>query len=196
MAATILPMSDDPVETRVDVVDERGETLDLHFQEYWVARGGRDQVKEVRFKSASSAAAAPGVLAAIAAAEAILLCPSNPIVSIDPILAVPGVAAALAARREHAAGVSPIVGGAPLRGMADRLLPSAGVEVSASGVARHYSDRELISGWVIDDVDLELADRVRATELRVAVTDTIMTDDVAAEALARVALELALDRAP
>jgi LPPG:FO 2-phospho-L-lactate transferase len=192
VASTILPMSDDPVETRVEVVDERGEALDLHFQEYWVARGARDQVKEVRSEGASRAEPAPGILSAIGSADAILLCPSNPIVSIDPILSVPGVAAALATRRERAAGVSPIVRGAPLRGMADRLLPSAGVEVSASGVARHYSDRGLISGWVIDDLDRELAGRVRALGLRVAVTDTIMTGDDAAEALARVALEMAL----
>jgi LPPG:FO 2-phospho-L-lactate transferase len=120
----------------------------------------------------------------------VLLCPSNPVVSIGPILSVPGVRDAVAARRDRAAGVSPIVGGAPVRGMADRLLPSAGVEVSASGVAALYED--VLSGWVIDEVDRAHAARVEARGMRVAVTDTIMRDDAAAASLAAAALDLAL----
>jgi LPPG:FO 2-phospho-L-lactate transferase len=112
------------------------------------------------------------------------------VVSIGPILAVPGIRGAVAARRDRVAGVSPIVGGMPVRGMADRLMPAAGVEVSAAGAADCY--RGLLSGWVIDDADRGLASRVGGTVARVTVTDTNMTDDASAEALARTALELAL----
>ena len=190
VTARLLPMSDDRVTTRIDAVDGRGRTLDLHLQEYWVLRGARDEVKAVRFEGAGQARPAPGVLESIEAADAVLVCPSNPIVSIDPILAVPGVRDTVAARRDVVVGVSPIVGGAPLRGMADRLLPVAAVEVSAAGVAEHYAG--LLGGWVIDEVDASLAGRARATGAWVAVTGTIMTDDRAAEALARAALRLAL----
>lgn len=192
VASTIVPATDDPLTTRVDVVDEDGRALDLHFQEYWVRRGARDHVKAVRFRGAAAARPAPGVLEALESADVILICPSNPIASIAPILAVPGIRRTVARRRDRVAGVSPIVGGAPLRGMADRLLPSEGVEVSAAGVAGYYSD--LIGAWVIDEVDADQAARITAGGVRVAVTDTIMTDDGRAEALAGVALDAALDR--
>src|SRR5262249_50280112 len=133
--ARLVPMSDDPVTTRIDAVDEHGSALDLHFQEYWVLRQARDQVKAVRYEGASSARPGPGVLGSLRDAEAIVICPSTPTASIDPILAVPGVRDELRARRDRVVAVTPIVGGAPLRGMADRLLPVAGVEVSAAGVA-------------------------------------------------------------
>jgi LPPG:FO 2-phospho-L-lactate transferase len=187
--ARLLPMSDDPVATMVHAVDDRGEGLYMHFQAYWVQRGARDQVKGVRFEGADSAAPAPGVVEAIATAEAILFCPSNPVVSIAPILAVPGIADAVRARSEKAVGISPIVAGAPLRGMADRLMPAAGLEVSAYGAAVAY--RGLLSAWVIDERDAELGSRIeRELGIRVAITDSIMTDDRAAERLAREALEL------
>jgi LPPG:FO 2-phospho-L-lactate transferase len=185
--ARILPMSDDRVETRVECVDEEGRPLDLHFQDYWVGRGAGDEVKAVRFEGADRARPGPGVLAALAGAEAILLCPSNPVVSIAPILAVPGVRAALASRRDIVAGVSPIVAGAPVRGMADRLMPAAGLEVSAFGAASAY--RGLISGWVIDRQDERLAGRIEGElGLAVTVTDSIMTDDDDSERVARAAL--------
>ncbi|HEX9313007.1 MAG TPA: 2-phospho-L-lactate transferase [Actinomycetota bacterium] len=190
VAARILPMSDDPVTTRVDAVDDNGAMLDLHFQEYWVLRGARDEVKAVRYMGAERAAPAPGVLDAIEGADAILICPSNPVASIGPILAVPGIRDAVVARRSRVAGVSPIVGGAPLRGMADRLLPAVGVEVSAAGVAGHYAG--LLGGWAIDEVDRELAPRIEAMGIRVGVTDTIMSSDEAAGSVARAALDLAL----
>jgi LPPG:FO 2-phospho-L-lactate transferase len=192
IGALILPMTDDKVATRVDVVDGSGHALDLHFQEYWVKRGARDDVKGVRFEGIARAVPAPGVLDAIASADTLLICPSNPIVSIDPILAVPGVAQAVASRRVLAIGVSPIVGGAPLRGMADRLLPVAGVEVSAAGVASYYAGRGVIGGWVIDEIDAEQAQRVRSLGLKVAVTDTIMVGDEAARRLAEETLRTAL----
>jgi LPPG:FO 2-phospho-L-lactate transferase len=187
--ARVTPMSDDAVTTRIDAVDEAGRALDLHFQEYWVLRGARDQVKAVRYEGAELARPAPGVIEAVAEAAVVIICPSNPIASIDPLLAVPGIREALTARRHRVVGVSPIVGGAPLRGMADKLLPVAGVEVSAAGVAEHYLG--LISGWVIDGVDEALRERVEGLGLRVAVTDTIMVDDRAAEALAGVVVETA-----
>jgi LPPG:FO 2-phospho-L-lactate transferase len=184
--ARILPMSDEPVETRLNVVDG-GRELDLHFQEYWVRRGGTDDVKAVRFEGAEDARPAPGVLEAIAAADAIVLCPSNPVVSTGPILAVPGLRSAIEGR--PVVGVSPIVGGRPLAGMADRLMPVVGLEVSAVGAGHAYDG--LLHGWVIDRKDEGLA--ARATEelgVPVAVTDTVMVDDVVAERVARTALDL------
>jgi LPPG:FO 2-phospho-L-lactate transferase len=186
---TVLPATDDDVETRVDCVEETtGEELDLHFQEYWVRRGAKDAVKGVRYEGASRSQPAPGVLEAIEGADAVVFSPSNPVVSIGPILAIPGISRAISARRGSAVGVSGIVGGAPVAGMADRLMPAVGIEVSAAGVAAHY--RDLLSAWLIDDVDRELLPTVESLGLRAAATDTIMTDDARAEAVARSALEL------
>jgi LPPG:FO 2-phospho-L-lactate transferase len=189
VGSQLLPMTDDAVTTRIDAVDAEGRLLDLHFQEYWVRRGAADAVKTVRFEGASGAAAAPGVLDAIADADLVLLCPSNPVVSIGPILAVPGVRSAVAARRDRVVGVSPIVAGAPLAGMADRLMPAVGLEVTAAGAAAAYEG--LLAGWVIDERDRDLAARIEATGLRVCITDTVMIDDDVAASLARTALELA-----
>ena len=187
--ASVIPMSDDPVTTRVEAVDDAGGSLDLHFQEYWVLRGARDQVKAIRFDGADRAQPARGVLEALAEAEVIVFCPSNPIVSIDPILAVPGVRDAVAERLERVVAISPIVGGAPLRGMADKLLPVAGVEVSAAGVAEHYAG--LVGSFLIDEVDRAMLGRVLSFCDRGLATDTIMVDDDAAERLAREALDIA-----
>ena len=184
--ARILPMSDDRVETRMDVV-QLGEERDLHFQEYWVRRGAQDEVKAIRFVGVDDARPAPGVMAAIASADVVVVCPSNPVVSTGPILAVPGIRAAVTGR--PVVGISPIVGGRPLAGMADRLMPVVGLEVSAVGAAHAYAD--LLDAWVIDVADERLADRVRdELAVRVGVTDTVMRDDEVAEALARRALEL------
>ena len=186
IAAGIVPMSDDRVETRLDVVVD-GSERDVHFQEYWVRRGARDEVKAIRFVGVDDARPAPGVPAAIAAADVVVVCPSNPVVSTGPILAVPGVRDAVAAR--PVVGISPIVGGRPLAGMADRLMPVVGLEVSAVGAAHAYAD--LLDAWVIDAADERLADRIRdEVGVRVGVTDTVMRDDAVAEALARAALEL------
>jgi LPPG:FO 2-phospho-L-lactate transferase len=187
VGSRLLPMSDDAVTTRITVVAE-GLELDLHFQEYWVRRGARDEVKAVRYEGAEDAGPAPGVLEAVEQADVVVVCPSNPIASIGPILAVPGIREALASRAADVVGISPIVGGAPLAGMADRLMPAAGLEVTAAGVAESY--RGLLGAWVLDEVDRGLAARVGSTGVRVGVTDTIMTDDARAEALARFALGL------
>ncbi len=187
IGATLLPMSDDPIATRITIVSD-GAELDLHFQEYWVRRGGRDEVKRIRYEGADHARPAPGVLLAIADADTVVLCPSNPVASIGPILAVPGIRDALAARRSDVVGVSGIVAGAPLAGMADRLMPAAGAEVSAAGAAACYDG--LLAAWVVDAADRALIPRIEATGVRAGATDSIMTDDAKAEALARFALDM------
>jgi LPPG:FO 2-phospho-L-lactate transferase len=187
VTSRLLPMSDDLVATRVIVV-VNGEELDLHFQEYWVKRHARDDVKAIRYEGASAARPAPGVLDAIRRADVVVICPSNPVASIGPILAVPGVREALEDHRAHVVGVSGIVGGAPLAGMADRLMPVAGVEVTAAGAAECYGG--LLGAWVVDEVDRGLLPRIEGTGVRVGATDTIMTDDAKAESLARFALTL------
>jgi LPPG:FO 2-phospho-L-lactate transferase len=187
--ARVLPATDDRVETRIECVDQlTGERLDLHFQEYWVRRGARDAVKGIRYDGALDAAPAPGVLDSIAEADVVVVCPSNPVVSIGPILAIPGVHDAVAARRTAAVGISGIVGGAPVSGMADKLMPAAGIEITAAGVAEHY--RDLVCAWLLDDVDRDLVARVESFGIRCGVTDTIMLDDDRAEAVARAALAL------
>jgi LPPG:FO 2-phospho-L-lactate transferase len=187
IAARLLPMSDERVETRVTVVAD-GEELDLHFQEYWVRRRARDEVKSVRYDGVDRAQPAPGVIDAIAAADVIVLCPSNPVASIGPILAVPGIRPAVASRRDVVVGISGIVGGAPLAGMADKLMPVAGVEVTAAGAAACYDG--LLRAWVIDQTDAALAARIEGMGVRCGVTDTIMVDDASSESLARFALRL------
>ena len=139
VGARLLPVTDDRVETRIDAVDARtGERLDLHFQEYWVQRRASDAVKSVQFVGVEAARPAPGVLAAIEQADVVVLPPSNPVVSLGPILAVRGVRDAVGARRPAVVGVSGIVGGAPLAGMADKLMPAVGLEVTAAGAATAY----------------------------------------------------------
>ena len=186
--ARVLPMTDDPVTTVVTV--RAGDAVErLHFQEYWVRRGARDEVLGIDYEGAPRARPGPGVLEAIEGAEAVVICPSNPVASIGPILAVPGIREAVAARRGRVVGISPIVGGAPLAGMADRLMPAAGLEVSAVGAARAYEG--LLAGWVIDRVDRDLAPKIEELlGIRVAVLDTVMRDDASAEAVARAALGL------
>jgi len=187
--ARVLPATDDRVETRIECVDQlTGERLDLHFQEYWVRQGARDAVKGIRYDGAPEAAPAPGVLDSIVEADVVVVCPSNPVVSIGPILAIPGVHDAVAARRTVAVGISGIVGGAPVSGMADKLMPAAGIEITAAGVAEHY--RDLVCAWLLDDVDRDLVARVESLGIRCGSTDTIMLDDDRAEAVARAALAL------
>ncbi len=184
--ARILPMSDDRVATRLDVVAD-GEELDLHFQEYWVGRRARDEVKAVRFAGAEQARPAPGAIEAIEAAKVVVVCPSNPVVSIGPLLEIGGIRDAIATK--PVVGVSPIVRNRPLAGMADRLMPVVGLEVSAVGAGHAYDG--LLDGWVIDRADAPLIDRARSElGVAVAVTDTVMADDDVAAALARTALDL------
>jgi LPPG:FO 2-phospho-L-lactate transferase len=181
----LLPMSDQPVQTRVEVDGPDGPE-DLGFQEWWVGRQARDPVRRVRFEGVERARPAPGVLEAIAAASGIVLCPSNPVVSIAPILAVPGVRDAIQAAPCRVVAVTPIVGGAPVRGMADRLLPAWGVEVSARGVAGLYAG--LADAFVLDAVDADQAGDVTGLGLEAVVVPTLMRTVEDAAALAKAAL--------
>ena len=182
VGVTILPATDDRIETRMDVVGE-GE---IGFQEYFVGRRHAVAVRGVRFDGAESARPAPGVLAALDAAERVVICPSNPIVSIAPVLAVPGVRDAVVAARSRTVAVSPIVAGAALKGPADRLLGELGHEVSVVGVARLYAP--LAASLVVDEADAALAPAVEAEGMRCVVAPTIMRGPDEAAALARVVL--------
>jgi LPPG:FO 2-phospho-L-lactate transferase len=180
LVATILPMTDEPVRTRVRTDDGW-----LAFQDYFVRLRQAPEVREVQFAGIEDAAPTPEVLAAIASAEVIVIAPSNPIVSVGPILAVPGFTEAVATARARGArlvAVSGIVGGKALKGPADRMLASLGQEPTALGVARRYA--RLIDTFVMDGVDATLAPAVEALGLRVIVTDTIMTDDASRARLA------------
>lgn len=186
--ARLLPATDDRVETRIDAVDaESGERLDLHFQDYWVRRGAADLVKGVRFAGVEAARPAPGVLEALEGADVVVLPPSNPVVSIGPILAIPGMREAVRARRDDVVGVSGIVDGAPVAGMADKLLPAVGLEVTAAGAAGAYEG--LLGAWVMDRRDRSLARRLEASGVRAIVTDSVMRDDADAERLAAAVLD-------
>ena len=147
LGLTLLPMSDDPVETRVTVANE-GE---IGFQEYFVARQHAVPITGVRFAGVDTARPGAGVLEALAGAERVLICPSNPIVSIGPVLAVPGIEAAVTARRDITVAVSPIVAGAALKGPADRMLTELGHDPTVVGVARLYAP--FASALVVDEAD-------------------------------------------
>jgi LPPG:FO 2-phospho-L-lactate transferase len=184
--ARILPMCDEPVATRIRTPDG---TLD--FQDYFVRRHHADVVDGVEFRGIERARVAPATRAAVEDAEAIVFCPSNPIVSIGPILAVPGLRDLLAKRKAPRIAVSPIVGGQALRGPADRMLGSLGHEVSAYGVARIYAG--LVDGMVIDEVDATLAPRIEDLGLSVLVAPTVMTDASIRRDLARRVLAFAAE---
>lgn len=177
----ILPMTDDPVATRL--VTQDGQTLE--FQEYFVKLKHEPAIAEVRLAGISEAKPAPGVLDALRGADAIVVCPSNPLISIGPILALPEVRESL---REHdkVIAVSPIVGGKALKGPADALLRSTGSEASALGVARLYSD--FVDLFVIDETDSDEVEAIRGSGIEAVALDTIMTDASAAERLAQALL--------
>ena len=181
VAAKILPMSDDPVRTQVRTDDGW-----LEFQEYFVHRHQAPPVHEVRFDGIERAEATARVRGELGFAETIVVAPSNPIVSIGPILAVRGIRDLLAAARRGGTpvlAVSPIVGGKALRGPADRMLASLGHEPTALGVARLYVD--VVDGFVLDTIDAALGPDVEALGMRTLITDTVMTDDASRERLAR-----------
>jgi LPPG:FO 2-phospho-L-lactate transferase len=184
VAVRLLPMSDEPVRTRLTLAGENGD--EVAFQHYFVRLAHAVPVRSVRFDGAGSARPGPGVVEAIATATTVVACPSNPLVSIAPILAVPGVRDALVARRHDVVAVSPIVAGSALKGPADRLLRELGHESSVVGVARLYA------GWagtlVIDESDAHLAGDVEAVGVRCVVAPTIMSDPGRAASLARTVL--------
>ena len=185
VASRILPMADEPVRTRVRTPDGW-----LPFQDWFVRLGNEPAVLEVAIEGAERARMTPEVEGALVAADAIVICPSNPLVSIAPILAVPGIRDAIGdARRRgtRVAAVSPIVGGRALRGPADRMLAALGEEVSALGVARRYVG--LADAFVIDRADAALAPDVERLGMRAVVAESVVTDDVSRAALARAVLE-------
>jgi LPPG:FO 2-phospho-L-lactate transferase len=189
---TILPMADEPVRTEVRTDDGW-----LEFQEYFVHRHQAPTVHEVRFVGIEGARATPEVLAAIDGADAILIAPSNPIVSVGPILALSGIASLLVAARDRGVPViamSGIIGGVALKGPADRMLASLGHEASALGVARLY--RTVATDMIVDTVDADAIPAIEALGLRAAAFDTIMTDDAARARIGRAVLDLAASFVP
>ena len=189
--AAIIPATNDRLRTKV-----RTDAGLLDFQEFFVKRRASDPVREVVFDGADSAGPADGVQEAIAAADAVLITPSNPLISIAPILAVPGLRDALRSTQAKVVAVSPIVGGAAIKGPAARMLRDQGLEASAATVARLYAD--FLDAIVIDSVDAELAPQIEATDphgggqgLAVTVTDTIMSSIERKAALARATLRAA-----
>jgi len=179
LRTTILPMTDQPVATRLTVAGG----VELHLQEWFVRDRAEPQVVDVHFEGARTAWPAPGVLESISNAHTVLVCPSNPIISIGPILAVPGVREALRDRRDRVVAVSPIIAGRTVKGPADRMMADLGMEASCVGVARAYAD--YCCALVIDDQDAERAAEVESAGMRVIVTDTLMRDARIAAALAR-----------
>ncbi len=187
----LLPMSNDPVRTRLRLAggpdgEEGAERGEVAFQEYFVRLRHSVPVAEVRFDQVQSARPAPGVLDAISSAEVVVLAPSNPVVSIGPILAVPGIETALRARRQHVIAVSPIVAGAAIKGPADRLLEELGGEASVVGVARWHAAHS--STLVIDTRDAASATAVERAGMRCVVAESVMTTRAVAADLARAVL--------
>jgi LPPG:FO 2-phospho-L-lactate transferase len=184
----LLPMTDQRCETHV-VVELDGIRKAIHFQEWWIKHRAALPAEAFVQVGLDAAKPAPGVLEAIETADAILIAPSNPVVSIGTILGVPGIGAAITSAPARVVGLSPIVAGRPVRGMADACLPAIGVEVSAEGVARHYGARRdggLLDGWLVHDTDVATLDgvAVRAVPL-------LMTSDGATATMVDAALELA-----
>jgi LPPG:FO 2-phospho-L-lactate transferase len=185
--AALLPMCDEPVMTLVDTPDGR-----LQFQDYFVRRRHRDPVHGVTIDGIEHATVTPAVAQAITAADTIIFCPSNPIVSIGPILAVPGMRDLLARSRAPKVAVSPIVGGKALKGPADQMLHGLGYDVSAYGVASIY--RDVIDVFVIDHADAAQQKKIEQLGMRVLVTDTIMHDEDDRSRLAKEMLDQVADR--
>ena len=189
----LVPMSDDRVETHIVIPDDgpSGRRA-VHFQEYWVRLRAVPDALEVLRVGLAEATPAPAVLPALAAADLVLLAPSNPVVSLGPILGVPGLADALRATPAPVLGFAGIIGGAPVLGMAHRLLPAIGVEVDAAAVGLHYGARRrggLLDLWAIDSRDGASAATVTAAGLGVTVTDLVMRDADATAAFVRSAVE-------
>ncbi|MGB8180487.1 MAG: 2-phospho-L-lactate transferase [Acidimicrobiales bacterium] len=181
VTVTVLPVSDDPLAT--EFLTDEGR---LSFQEYFVQRRHDVVVRGVEIVGAASARVTAEVEWALAHGDRVVIAPSNPLVSIDPILQVPGVREALRERRDDVVAISPIIRGAALKGPADRLLRELGYESSAWGVAEYYGD--LVGTWIIDEADRDLAESIRRRGARVEVTTTIMAEPENARRLAKVVL--------
>jgi len=190
----LLPMSDDWVETHIVVAEADGSRRAIHFQEYWVRLRASVPALDVVAVGADAADPAPGVVAAVLESDLVLLPPSNPIVSIGTILAVPGIGAAMKQTTAPVVGLSPIVAGAAVRGMADQLLSGLGIEGSAAGVALHYGARSeggYLDGWLVHTTDGSDLARLRDGGLVAEAVPLLMTDPQSTAAMARAALSLA-----
>jgi LPPG:FO 2-phospho-L-lactate transferase len=189
LGVDLIPATDDEVETHV--VTDDGE---LHFEEWWTRLRAASAARAFVQTDVAAASAAPGVLDAIADADVVLLAPSNPVVSIGTILGIPGIRDAVAATAAPVVGVSPIIGGAVVRGMADACLTAIGVATDAAAVARHYGARSaggLLDGWLVDEVDADAVDGLTADGIRARALPLRMRDEATSAAIARAALELA-----
>ncbi len=180
--ARVIPVTDDPLRTKI-----RTDEGVLDFQDYFVRRRTEGHTREVIFEGAETARPAPGVIEALMQADSVILTPSNPLVSIGPILSVPGVRDALRKTPAKVAAVSPIVGGKALKGPADRMLRDQGMEANAVTIARLYDD--FLDVLVIDNVDADLKPRIESVGLEVVVTDTIMDSMEKKASLARMVLK-------
>ncbi len=180
--ATILPMSDEPVPTMIETNEGR-----LHFQQYLVQRRAEPTVRAISFDGIERARPAPGVLEGLARARSVVICPSNPLISIGPILAIPGVREVMQKRRTHVMAVCPIVGGKSLKGPSDRMLAQLGHDVSALGVARMYQD--ICGTMVIDPLDSAQRPAIEALGVEVVVHPTVMRNVEDKELLARRVLQ-------
>lgn len=189
----LIPMSDDPVETHVVVLDDDGTRQALHLQEWWVREQASRPAQEFVFLGAQEAKPTPGVVDAISRADVVLLPPSNPVVSIGAVLQVAGIGDAVRAASAPVVGVSPIIGGAPVRGMADACLTGIGIETTASAVAAHYGARlagGLLDGWLVDDVDATSSGPAGVVQRS---RGLVMSDPSAAADIAGAALDLAIE---
>jgi LPPG:FO 2-phospho-L-lactate transferase len=192
IAVGLVPVTDDALRTRVVLAEATAlgpVGTEVSFQDYFVRLRHDVAVRGVRFEGAETAQAAPGVMEALRDADSIIVCPSNPVVSIGPVLAVPGIREALTARRERVVAVSPIVAGAALKGPADRLMAELGTEPSVVGVARLYAP--WVGTLVVDVADAHHAGAVEAEGLRCVVTPTVMDSPQRAEELARAVIDAA-----
>jgi LPPG:FO 2-phospho-L-lactate transferase len=191
----LLPMSDDRVETHVAIADPESPSglRVVHFQEYWVRLRAQVPAEKLIFVGLEESRPGPGVLEAIADADVVILPPSNPVVSVGTILGVPGLREALRTTSAPVVGLSPIVGGTHVRGMAEQMLTSIGVEVSAAGVAGHYGARKaggILDGWLVDETDAGEVAAVEALGIACRAVPLMMTDLDATAAMAAAALDL------
>lgn len=192
---TLLPMTDDRVETHVAVADDESPSgrRVVHFQEYWVKLRAAVPAEAVVVVGLDEATPGPGVIDAVTDADLVVLPPSNPVVSVGTILGVPRVREALVSTRAPVVGLSPIIGGTHVRGMAEQMLTSIGVEVSAAGVGLHYGARTaggVLDGWLVDEQDAADLDRLHQAGLAAEAVPLLMTDDAATAAMAAAAIRL------
>lgn len=189
----LIPMTDDRAETNVIIEDERGRRA-IHFQEWWIKYRASIPAQGFVLVGVDQAKPAPGVLEAIETADIVLLPPSNPVVSIGTILQVPGIREAIATTAAPVVGLSPIVGGAPVRGMADACLTALGIETTAAAVAAHYGSRSnggMLDGWLVDSADADSVATITANGITTQAVPLMMTDIDATAAMANAAIALA-----